>query len=187
MSITDDPRTFPGCAVNRWLEVCDLADGLGRALARRALTAAIPPSATSAHTHLPSHQRWRERRWLVTGVDQHGRLGEDAPLSARAVTICLAIARTRASEAAGACGHRGGQRGSGRNPARPGPSSQVTDQIPGAEPRAAKAARSRSASAIAWWIPWLRASTVTSPWWRSSPRASPRAAKVASVYCPCWW
>ena len=37
----------------------------------------------------------------MTGVDQHGRLGEDAPLSARAVTTCLAIARTRASEAAG--------------------------------------------------------------------------------------
>lgn len=93
---TDDPRSCPGCALVRWLEVCDLADGLGRALARRMLTSAIPPGPTDPHAHLPGHQRWREAPWLVTGIDQHGRRRDDEPLSSRAVTARLAAARRRA-------------------------------------------------------------------------------------------
>lgn len=90
---SDDPRACPACAVVRWLEVCDLAGELGRALARTALTAAILPSTTSPHIHLPGHQRWRQVRWLMVGIDQHGRLHDDEPLSTRSIRTRLAAVR----------------------------------------------------------------------------------------------
>ncbi len=97
---SDDPHTCPVCAVARWLEVCDLVDGLGRAIAREALTAAAAPSATSPHTHVPCHQRWRQAPWLMIGIDQHGWLHDTEPLSARSTSTRLIAIRARRQDPA---------------------------------------------------------------------------------------
>lgn len=92
---SDDPRGCPTCATVRWLEVCDLVDGLGRAIARELLSVVPALAPTSAHSHRPRHQRWRQMPYLVTGIDQHGWLSAQ-PLSTRSINTRLAVARARA-------------------------------------------------------------------------------------------
>lgn len=97
---SSDPRTCPTCAVVRWLEVCDLVDDLGRAIAREILTAASTPALTSAHVHRPGHRRWEGVPWLASSIDRHGRLNETEPLSARSMRTRLALARAASSSSA---------------------------------------------------------------------------------------
>lgn len=49
-----DPRSCPGCAVGRWLEVCDLGDGLGQAIGRRLLTSTAPATPDSPPPRPPA-------------------------------------------------------------------------------------------------------------------------------------
>jgi len=74
--------------------------GLGRAIAREALTAAAAPSATSPHTHVPCHQRWRQAPWLMIGIDQRGWLHDTEPLSARSTSTRLIAIRARRQDPA---------------------------------------------------------------------------------------
>jgi hypothetical protein len=77
---SDDARACPACATVRWLEVCDLADGLGHAIARELLSTAPVPTATSTHIHLPRHQpsagarfpAWSPASTNTAGSVRHG-------------------------------------------------------------------------------------------------------------------
>ncbi len=93
-----DPRSCPGCAVVRWLDILGVADGLGRGSARTALTAADAPTPASPHQHTPSEPgRWRGAAVLLPAIDRHGWLDDYRPLSTRTIRTRLALASGRAS------------------------------------------------------------------------------------------
>ena len=117
-----DPRTCPGCAVVRWLDILGVADGLGRGSARMALTAADAPTPTSPHQHTPNDPaRWRAAAVLLPAIDQHGWLDDYRPITTRTI-------RTRLAQASGRAG---------------------TDSLPGEPPEAPPAATDPAAPTAA--------------------------------------
>jgi len=93
-----DPRTCPGCAVVRWLDMLGVADGLGRGSARMALTAADAPTPASPHQHTPNDPaRWRGAAVLLPAIDRHGWLDDYRPITTRTIRTRLAHAAERAA------------------------------------------------------------------------------------------
>jgi len=92
-----DPRSCPGCALVRRLDILGVADGLGRGSARTALAAADAPTPASPHQHTPTEPAcWRGAAVLLPAIDRHGWLDDYRPITTRTIRTRLAQTSARA-------------------------------------------------------------------------------------------